>query len=250
MNYIKTNRLNQKILSQLRKLDLEDYVPFYADRLAANYSSFHFLTENDRLVSFIGIMPVNETDVELTAYTNPSFRHQGHFTFLLENVMKELSQSSVRHIFSEQKLTFPFIKNVFSHAEYLMQLPYKGYRSAPKPADGIELLEYSRENDNDTEYIYILTEKKTALGLLKLTCEKGSETACLHHVQIRKPCRHKGYGTLLVSHALHSFLQEKNCDMILHVTSTNTAAIRLYQNLGFRIIQSLDYYRLELKCRQ
>lgn len=251
MNYIKTNWLNNNILTQLNKLDSEGYVPFYTDRLTTNYHSFHFLTENDVLVSFIGIMPVNDSDVELTAYTFPSFRHQGHFTFLLENVMKELAQTSDCRILSEQKLVFPFIENIPSHAEYLMQLSYENYRITPQPAAaGTELLEYSYRNENETESIYVLTEKGTALGLLKLTCETGSGTACLHHVQIRKSCRHKGYGTLLVSHALHSFLQEKNCDTVLHVTSTNTAAVRLYQKLGFRIIQSLDYYRLELQCRQ
>lgn len=252
MNYTKTNHLNTHILSCLNRLEDGDYVPFYTERMLTAYHSFHFLTENGVLVSFIGIMPVNETDVELTAYTFPPFRHQGHFTFLLENVMKELEQTCCCLIFSEEKLLFPFIKNIPSHTEYFMGLSYEECRSCPEPAAaaGSKLLEYTRQNDGETEYIYVLTQHGIALGLLKITCETDSKTACLHHVQIRRPYRQKGYGTLLVSHGLHCFWQQKNCDTVLHVTSTNTAAVHLYQKLGFRIIQSLDYYRLELQFRQ
>ncbi len=247
MNYTKTNRLNARIISRLDSLNSGAYVPFYIKECSAGYHAFHYLTEHNCLVSFVGIMPVNENSVELTAYTFPSYRHQGHFTFLLENVMKELTKASCCHIFSEQMLDFPFIKNIPSHAEYLMQLTYRDYTAVSKPAAfDTKLLEYHCE----TESVYVLTEGKNAVGLLKLTCEKNSKTACIHHVQIRKKYRHKGYGTLLVSHTLDSFLQKKNCDMVLHVTSTNTAAVHLYQKLGFRIIQSLDYYRLELQCSQ
>lgn len=252
MNYTRTNHLTKTILTQLDALPETEYIPFYEENLYCDYSAFHFLTENNRLVSFMGIMPVSENTVELTAYTFPGFRHQGHFTFLLKNVMNDLVRVPSLRILSAQKLLFPFIKNNVSHQEYLMMLNHENY-TVKSCENKFTVLEYICESEEETEYIYILkqnTENNTALGILKITCETGSETACLHHVKIRRQFRNRGYGFLLISRALELFRNNKNCDIVLHVTSTNTAAFHLYQKLGFQIIQSLEYYHLELPENQ
>ncbi|MCM1467818.1 MAG: GNAT family N-acetyltransferase [Alistipes sp.] len=248
MDYIKTNHLNKTVLAQLDRLTEPDYIPFYEENSYSDYPAFHFLIRENRLVSFIGIMPVCENTVELTAYTFPAFRRQGHFTSLLKRVMEELSHFPSLHILSAQELFFPFIKNIFSHREYLMKLTPEDFVSKDSD-DDLAISEYTFEDDTETEYIYVLRQniEKNALGILKITRETGSDTACLHHVKIRKPFRNRGYGSALLSRALEHFLfDKKNCAIVLHVTSTNTAAFRLYRKLGFQIIQSLDYYRAEL----
>lgn len=264
MDYIKTNHPDKTVLAQLDRLTEPDYIPYYEENSYSDYPAFHFLIMENRLVSFIGIMPVHENTVELTAYTFPAFRRQGHFTFLLKHVMEELSHFPSLHILSGQELFFPFIKNIFSHREYLMKLTPEDF-VWENSDDGLTILEYTFEDDRETEYIYVLqqTSEKNALGILKITRETGSDTACLHHAQIRKPFRNRGYGSALLSRALRHFLSgktenlrrgslsdKKNCAIVLHVTSTNTAAFHLYQKLGFQIIQSLDYYRTELSDHQ
>lgn len=252
MDYTATNRLDNFILTQLNALPQTEYIPFYIEYINRDYSSFHYLTENKRLISFIGIMPAAADTVELTAYTVPTFRRQGHFTFLLKKVMQELTCFPTLRILSEQKLSFPFIKNTVSHQEYLMRLtPDSSYAADQMKA--VTILEYAFKAPEESEYIYVLKKQNTALGIMKITWETGSKTACLHHIKIRPAFRNQGYGFLLLSHALTLFRKkytQKNCAIVLHVTSTNTAALRLYQKLGFEIIQSLDYYRLEAPDRQ
>lgn len=252
MNYTKTSHLNNSILAQLDALPQTEYIPFYAKYIDTDYSAFHFLTENSRLVSFIGIMPVSTDTAELTAYTVPAFRSQGHFKFLLENVMRELARFPSLQILSEQKLLFPFIKNTVSHQEYLMKLNHDTHLDIEQNKTAA-VLEYVFETPGESEYVYVLKKQKTPLGIMKITHEAGSKTACLHHIKIRRPFRGRGYGFLLLSRALDLFRHttaKKNCDMVLHVTSTNTAAFHLYQKLGFQIIQSLDYYLLEEQIHQ
>ncbi len=247
MNYTRTNRLDNFILTQLDTLPETEYMPFYAEYLDAAYCAFHFLTDNDCFISFVGIMPVSTDTVELTAYTAPAFRRQGHFTFLLKKVMQELDRFPSLRILSEQKLLFPFIKNTFSHQEYLMKLNHDA-TLCPVQDKTAAVLEYIFETPEETEYIYVLKMQSIPLGIMKITRETGSKNACLHHIKIRRPFRNSGYGFLLLSQALTLFrkkITQKNCGIVLHVTSTNTAALRLYQKLGFQIIQSLDYYRLE-----
>lgn len=252
MKYTGTNHLNSIILAQLDILPETEYIPFYTENIDRDYSSFHFLTENNRLISFIGIMPVSADTIELTAYTIPSFRRQGHFTFLLKAVMKELSSFPSLRIVSEKELLFPFIKNTFSHKEYLMRLSSDTFPGIAQTAV-VTVMEYTYKTPEESEYVYVLKKQNTALGIMKITHETDSKTACLHHIKIRRPFRGRGYGFLLLTQALTLFwnkITQKNCDIVLHVTSTNTAALHLYQKLGFQIIQSLDYYRLEEQIRQ
>lgn len=246
MKYSKTNHLPIAVLSQLNALNPAEYIPFYTEIQNTPYSSFHFFTDKGSLVSFMGIMPVSENTVELTSYTFPQFRRRGYFTHLLKQAMEELTFIPGIRILSEQKLNFPFIINTFSHQEYLMMLD-KDCRIPVLPAGNTALLEYAYGESAETRYDFVLTENDIPVGILKITCEPSADTACLHHVKIRRHLRGRGYGYMLVSRALEVFRQKKNCDIVLHVTSTNTAATHLYQKLGFKIIQSLDYYQPELR---
>lgn len=242
MNYYAENKLTSKELSVLDKLSGScSYVPFYVPEITGYYHHFHFIKENDEILSFLGIMPVSENTVEITALTHPSVRHHGYFTFLLKNVMFELSAFRIGNILSDRKLDFPFLQNSYSHSEYLMQLPFStDFLFHP------EIMEYTSESDNQQNYLYLITDCEKTAGFLRITRDTGSSSACLHHVFIRKSFRGLGYGKRLLTGALALFFQKNSCDILLHVTSTNTAAVHLYQESGFHIAESLDYFTLRI----
>lgn len=243
MKYFACNTLSEKNINQILNLTgTTDYIPFFVSKIPDSYNHFHFFMSQKQIVSFLGIMPISDTAVEITAFTQYEYRHQGLFSNLLKNALTELNQSYITDIYSDQKLNFPFISNKYSHSEYLMQLKDTDKLSTDNPYDNTEIIEYSFPEENSTEYCYVIMENSTALGLLKITREENS--ASLHHVLIRKSFRGKGYGKRLLVGALKMFSEENQCNILLHVTSTNIPAVNLYRQTGFMIIQSLDYYRL------
>lgn len=250
MLYIASNTLSSEICSQLNQLsENTDYEPFFAECVNYPYNSFHYLCKDDTIISFIGLMPVTHSNapaVEITGLTAKKYQHKGYFKTLLKHALKELSITNISHILSDRRLNYPFIQNTFSHSELLLQLKYTACldtisNTSFEPDDSIEILEYIYEYDTYEEWIYVITINNIAAGILKFTV---NDAACLHHVFIRKSFRNKGYGKRLLVGALKMFANENHCHIILHVTSSNTAAVKLYQNAGFKIIQSLDYFTL------
>lgn len=236
MKYISTNTLDENILKQLSDLyDSYDYEPFFAAHIESELPHFYYILDETKLISFLSLIPSEKNPVELCSFTYPEHRHNGYFSTLLKMALENFPQ-----ILSDSQINLNFVHNTISHSEYLMRISPCEFH---KP-EGIEIIEYVYDYEDECEYIYILMINNLAAGLLKLTCN-SDDTACLHHVFIRKSYRRKGYGKGLLKGALELFFMENNCNIILHVTGKNTAACRLYSSLGFEIIQSLDFYLLE-----
>lgn len=246
MEYIACNQLDNSIIRQLEEHSLlNGYEPFFARSIDGVFHHFHLLVLDGQLIAFIGILPISEVCVEITGYTHLPYRHQGHFSHLLKNVLTELSATSITEILADRMLKFSFLHCTPAHSEYLMKLSRKKFAPSLN-MNNVEILEYCNLFESFKEYIYVLESDSIAIGLLKITLDAETTSACLHHVQIRKSMRKKGHGKRLLIGALRMFFEENDCDILLHVTGTNTPAVTLYQNTGFQIIQSLDYFRLHL----
>lgn len=240
MNYIKTNTLDTNIINQIIDFaNKNDYEPFWADELCGEFNHFHYITENGQLLSFIGIMPTSENSIEITGFTAPSFRHQGHFSRLLKEALAEISATNLS-IYCEEKLTYTFTNVRHAYDNYMMILDSKNRETYES---GDEILEYCYEYETFTELIYVLVENSIPLGLLKI--HLMGDSACIHHVAIRKPFRGLGYGKRLLNGALKIFFKENDYDIVLHVTSNNTAAVNLYKSAGFILLESLEYYGID-----
>lgn len=255
MDYIACNALDHSMIRQLETLNiLTDYEPFYAASVTGTFRHFFLCLSHGRILSFLSLLPLSDTSVEITGYTHPGHRHKGYFSQLLQNALWELSLSPIRDILSDRPLNFPFVLSTPAYSEYLMSLSPEDYfspvDSCTKASAGTssscttEITEYCIPNQDCTEYIYVLHVSSIPAGLLKISHDANSPCACLHHVQIRKSMRSHGYGKRLLNGALKMFFEENTCNILLHVTSNNTPAVKLYTNTGFQIIQSLDYFHL------
>ncbi|GAB5404517.1 MAG: GNAT family N-acetyltransferase [Aureliella sp.] len=74
----------------------------------------------------------------------------------------------------------------------------------------------------------------TIQGLLS-----GSREGAIQNIGVHPECRGLGLGTVLVAYAVDGF-KEVDCQSVnLEVTVENSSAIRLYERLGFRRVETL-----------
>ena len=80
-------------------------------------------------------------------------------------------------------------------------------------------------------FIIIIQDREDRVNLINLLIKKGD--------------RKKGYGSFLLRHTLKKVKAlDKIKTIVLNVNSKNKAAISLYQEFNFRIVQSIEnYYR-------
>ncbi len=63
----------------------------------------------------------------------------------------------------------------------------------------------------------------------------------LHHIGVLPKYQNKGFGKLLTKESL-KFAKEKGYQIKLEVHQTNTKAIEIYKNLGFKFLGDYDVY--------
>jgi ribosomal protein S18 acetylase RimI-like enzyme len=271
--YISCNRLTPDFVAQLNNFsEVSGYTPFYESGIfsemgfLSGFEHYHFLTADNTIISFIGLMPVsklqtkdcpeNDNSVELTGFTLVQYRHKGLFTMLLNTVMAELNRLNIK-VYSAGKLDFPFIENQYICSDYMLELDLSKEKvrfnlnsayEAVLAASNIlepEITEYSYDAENEAEaseaeYTYVLSDPDNAYGLLKLSVEDNY--ACLHHVIVRRRFRGFGYGKRLLLGALNMFSENFYGRVLLHVTADNKPALHIYEAAGFQTIQQTDTY--------
>lgn len=251
MDFFSTNILDTHTINDLEDIcEACGYEPFYVNNISGPYNHFFYAKENNSLVSFIGIMPVDKYTCEITGLTIPSHRHNGIFSAILKSTLTELNSHNDIKLLSGRKLAYPFVCNVFSHSEYLLRLScnsYKYINIPDTPGNIFDIICYSCESDNIPGYTYVLMLNNIAVGILTISPDENLQSACIHHVKIRKKYRGLGYGKRLLTEALNLFFDEYKIPVILHVTGTNSAAVKLYKSAGFETISSVDYYLVRLK---
>jgi ribosomal protein S18 acetylase RimI-like enzyme len=81
----------------------------------------------------------------------------------------------------------------------------------------------------------------------ELFLDLSENSACINDVWVDEDFRKKGVATALVSYTLKTYFSSKETadnTVILHVTGSNTAAVRLYQKCGFLELECVKYYSL------
>lgn len=254
-----TSTLNSTDYINLLALeDSTNYFPFYFDAQDGitddtfPYPLYYIARKNSQIISFVGILPLSENSVEITGFTAIEYRNLGLFRTLLKSALDSLHNIGITTIYSATPLTYDFVTCKSSHSELRMQLCYTDYQKVAtnlmSATDSCEIAEYSYElTDGGMDYRYVIFDQGNALGMFALTQENSSHYATIHHVAIRKKYRGHGYGKRLLYRALQQFFLEYGTDYLLelHVTSTNSPAVSIYQSLGFTITDSLDYYLLQ-----
>jgi phosphinothricin acetyltransferase len=110
-------------------------------------------------------------------------------------------------------------------------------RLAPEdPAEAVNAIAPSNKTA-DGEAVAVVSHQ--IVGALVMFPTRQGESF-LHKIMVHPGHRGSGIGTALMRHAL----EESACTVLLTVDPANTAAVRLYENFGFRVRARVDgYYR-------
>lgn len=189
-----------------------------------------FASDGDVIVSVIGILPLGD-EVEVFGITKPGYTGVGHFKRLLAKAKRMLEGKIV--IYTLAPSTKPKATPYSSH--YLMQFKREDISIPSTP------IEYSANMRKHMLTLYKSNgERKESLGHLKFT-EEGSLGIFIYQVYIKKGFRHMGYGKILLNYLISTTEYDR---YTLEVTGENIPAFELYKKLGFKIIDSIIYYRL------
>jgi ribosomal protein S18 acetylase RimI-like enzyme len=207
----------------------------------------------------------------LEAYVSTNSRHNGVFTLMFEIIEKELAKLCGENvpaiITSMDDDTFEMLKNsrlrpTLHSTEYLYGIDREHFESRCEDTqNGDSILNghqkhISLPEIHSGDYHCTVTEDEEnrlcfqaidsedfIIGELFL--DLSETTACINDVWVDEACRKKGVATALVSHALKNYFSSKDTadnTVILHVTGSNTAAVRLYKKCGFFEIECVKYY--------
>jgi len=125
-----------------------------------------------------------------------------------------------------------------------------------KPVDvySVELLKFLCAYCRDNSYVYIADGR--VAGYI-ITCVEG-DAAHVISIATDPEYRRRGVGKLLLCTALKLLAEGKVGEVFLEVRVTNEAALKLYQAVGFELVETLksyysdgeDGYRLSLRDRK
>lgn len=217
---------------------------------------FYFLYEGSRLVSFLTLFFPTNHDVEVTAFTHPLWRERGCFDILC----KEACRQSVGFGFSRMlfainraslsgKAVVAHYPAPYAFSEYVMRFCPDVEMPSIDPAFHLEEATPELFLDAFAEVLckgknrntYILYKGEEAVGHVALSLE--NEDLWIYHVGIKPSLRGLGYGTALMVKAIEKASPSLP---ILEVDTGNKIALHLYEKLGFKIIDGMDYYAMEI----
>lgn len=252
-----TDKINQEKLKLL--LDKSgDYSIEYEEDATDLIQLATYSSGNEVPVGFISCIILPDNQLDVAAFVDPSYRKKGIFTAMVKELLKkalEITNNDSKDKKNNGKTgTFSLICSMSDETYQLM----KASSLSPRLVS--------------TEYLYVINKSifsgRKEEKLLTFSCSEGCYTAfikgkrkpvaelyiddfasqgCMNDVWTDEKYRNKGIATALVNYALNEYYSHepnKSKQIILHVTGSNTAAIKLYQKCGFSELTHTSYYEI------
>jgi ribosomal protein S18 acetylase RimI-like enzyme len=196
----------------------------------------------------------------LEASVSTNFTRKGVFTLMYEAAKNELAKLCGGNVpaivVSMDDATFEMLKNSRLHptlhsTEYLYGIDrehFEAQRENFKAQHEFIQNDYSilKECAESNRLCFQAIDNEDFI-ISELFLDLSETTACINDVWVDEDYRKKGVATALVSYTLKTYFSSKETadnTVILHVTASNTAAVRLYKKCGFSEIESVKYYSL------
>lgn len=210
---------------------------------------FFLLYDEETLLSaFSAIFNEFET-CSCSAFTLPSCRRRGHFTRLLEELLKESDECDLLFLADDScadaKHTLDAIGAELLNREHMMELRLP----APSPGPDSRAVKFSPAlSPRDEDTLYTIRVNDQPAGSFHLIFQ--NETVYFYGFEIQEPLRNQGIGT----RAAAALIEELNRSarpqpedltvsrVLLQVSGDNEPALALYRKLGFAFTETLSYY--------
>ena len=278
---ISTHQLNDEQLTQLNALAKRcqqhdgNTIPIYTNQLLqrrnlpCNLLYYH----QQQLIGFLSIFFFYDDACELTLIVDPAWRRQRIASRLLSTILPVLTSRELNHIFflSPSGLNDHWLTDrgcSLHHSELQMQWkntgtvklnhPELSFCQSTSDADipalvAIDLACFDNEKDvlenrfyrllrDETYQLFILKLNDQIIGKAHLHREPGQIQ--LSDVAILPDYQGRGFGRELVSYCIQS--APKKLPLRLCVESMNETALHLYQKMGFKTINTWDFWMLPI----
>ena len=253
-NTMKIIRTKQLDLHQLEDLHALETACRSHDQTSLTFPTedgclFFLLYDEETLLSaFSAIFNEFET-CSCSAFTLPSCRRRGHFTRLLEELLKESGECDLLFLADDScadaKHTLDAIGAELLNREHMMELRLP----APSPGLDSRAVKFSPAlSPRDEDTLYTIRVNDQPAGSFHLIFQ--NETVYFYGFEIQEPLRDQGIGT----RAAAALIEELNRSarpqpedlpvsrVLLQVSGDNEPALALYRKLGFAFTETLSYY--------
>lgn len=240
--------------------------------------SFYLLYEEEKLVGVLSLFIPTPAAAEVSAYTAPDKRSQGHFTALLERAAAELKRYNIPELLlvcesrsQSGKAVLTRLGANYRFTEYLMCY---GNTALPETTESLngstpnftweratwddlaELIPAGMRifGDNEADSRSMLTNTLKSsdreewvarwegriIGMVGIEKEQG--LAFLFGLGIEPDYRGRGYGQALLEKTVFDLRLRGFTKIALEVESGNTAACNLYRKCRFQVVTAFEYH--------
>lgn len=267
----------QSLLSACQKIDGHS-IPVYPHLLAEYRPGPSSLLYYDKgiLVGFLAIFHFHPDACEIALLVDPAHRTQGLATALWGTMLPSvrairpaiqyfiISTPSGLHQAELAQHAFEF-----QHSEYDMAYSNDAPCTMPEtpltirraehddipslciidkacfnPNRQQAALRFERALDNPNVHVFVAEHHHQIIGQVHLTFEDTQ--ARLTDLAVLPALQKQGFGHALIAHCLLDAYKLKQYRVVLVVAAQNQRALLLYQNLGFKTYNAVDYYKHHL----
>ncbi len=234
--------------------------------------------DHDVLVGFLAAFHFQPEICEVSLLVAPTYRKQGIATLLWHTMLPSIHtiRPSIKHLMISTPHDFNlslFERHAFNfqhgeyNMEYLSHTPPRLAHSHPaltiRPAEHAHInnlciidkacfdpnrqhaeLRFKRAIDNPNTHIFIAEHAEQIIGQVQLNFEENQVR--LTDLAVLPVWQGQGFGQAIVAHCINHMFQNNHNHMTLVVAAQNQHALRLYQNLGFKIYNAVDYFKHNL----
>lgn len=279
------NHLDSKTKTEIRKLETIcsqldgcTYLTDLDESLNVDKQMNHtFLCyEDEHLIAFLHLFIPTKSEAELSALTLSNYRRKGYFTALLLRAREELINYQIPdllfvsqpfyigteiakhfgaiHDFSEYVMALKrdqfsvqeiqsqltLIDQKIDHLERLIDVSTSAFGDSRE--DSKSLIEMALISANRKGYATILNNK--IVGICFARFEESE--AFLFGLGMHAEFQGKGLGSTFLSLVLNKIFTGGVNKVKLEVESRNASALHVYQKLGFKAEETIDYYRVHV----
>lgn len=259
------------LMARCRKVD-QNTIPVYRHLI----DKYHTLPcnilyyNNDTLIGYLRTYFFYTTACEVAVMVDPEFRRQGIARLMLKEILPILKIEQIKNLYfsTPKDLNQDWLQALhftFHGSERQMQYdPQKPVTITFKPAsirlatqkDIPVLIELddvcfpNKKPDAEEVFrnllatpncsIFVLIQDQRIVG--KAHVFKESDRARITDIGVLPDYRGRGLASTLIKYCINHALINNKSKIILDVEITNESALKLYDGLGFRIINAHDYW--------
>lgn len=247
----------------------------YFDEDDASYITYIAAYFDTMLIGFIScITPdLSVTDeqqicyVEITAMVHPNYRHKKIFSNLLSKLYIIIEDMFIQ--FNEKNKTSVLIQFICAVNEKNAKKHHLAFHSCDYLMILKDINELNQENQklitkdkslpnnikkdyqcyfNSDKSCYMLFYKNFSSPVAVCELDYFQSYTCISSVYVDSDKRGKKIGTCLIQNLIQDYFhfECKQPPLILHVSSTNSAAFQLYKNCGFSVCEQVNYYYINV----